>query len=79
MAKLEEAVRGVSMEGLTWGASELVPVVYGIKKLRIKVTIVQDLLSLDDLINHHLCAHPVNQFVQSCNVAAELKRVTING
>ncbi|KAI9198385.1 hypothetical protein LWI28_014892 [Acer negundo] len=35
MKKLEEAVRSVHMEGLLWGASKLVPVGYGIKKLTI--------------------------------------------
>ncbi|KAK8537691.1 hypothetical protein V6N13_096500 [Hibiscus sabdariffa] len=35
MKKLEEAVRAVQMEGLLWGASKLVPVGYGIKKLQI--------------------------------------------
>ncbi|KAJ8560946.1 hypothetical protein K7X08_027136 [Anisodus acutangulus] len=32
MKKLEEAVRSVHLEGLTYGASKLVPVGYGIKK-----------------------------------------------
>ncbi|KAL4348931.1 hypothetical protein GQ457_17G018040 [Hibiscus cannabinus] len=44
MKKLEEAVRAVQMEGLLWGASKLVPVGYGIKKLQIMMTIVDDLV-----------------------------------
>ncbi|GFQ05854.1 elongation factor 1-delta [Phtheirospermum japonicum] len=43
MKKLEEAVRSVQMEGLLWGASKLVPVGYGIKKLQVMMTIVDDL------------------------------------
>nr|DAD37274.1 TPA_asm: hypothetical protein HUJ06_007915 [Nelumbo nucifera] len=45
MKKLEEAVRSVQMEGLVWGASKLVPVGYGIKKMQIMLTIVDDLHS----------------------------------
>ncbi|XP_044401929.1 elongation factor 1-beta [Triticum aestivum] len=72
MAKLEEAVRGVAMEGLTWGehASKLVPVGYGMSKMQIMLTIVDDLLSVDDLIEDHLCAEPVDEFVQSCDIAS---------
>ncbi|KAJ4958117.1 hypothetical protein NE237_025228 [Protea cynaroides] len=43
MQKLEETVRSIQMEGLFWGASKLVPVGYGIKKLQIMMTIVDDL------------------------------------
>ncbi|KAI5336070.1 hypothetical protein L3X38_026204 [Prunus dulcis] len=45
MKKLEEAVRSVHIEGLHWGASKLVAVGYGIKKLQIMLTIVDDLPS----------------------------------
>ncbi|GJV76336.1 elongation factor 1-beta-like protein [Tanacetum coccineum] len=41
MKKLEEAVRSVEIEGLLWGASKLVPVGYGIKKMTIMLTIVE--------------------------------------
>ncbi|KAM7272763.1 hypothetical protein ACFE04_027426 [Oxalis oulophora] len=40
MKKLEEAVRSVQLVDLLWGASKLVPVGYGIKKLQIMLTIV---------------------------------------
>ncbi|CAL5061667.1 unnamed protein product [Urochloa decumbens] len=70
MAKLEEAVRSVKMEGLLWGASKLVPVGYGIKKLQIMMTIVDDLVSVDTLIEDYLCAEPVNEYVQSCDIVA---------
>jgi len=49
MAKLEEDIRGIKMEGLTWAGSELVPVAYGIKKLRIIAVIIDDLVSVDEL------------------------------
>ncbi|XAR62588.1 hypothetical protein NMG60_11017409 [Bertholletia excelsa] len=70
MKKLEEAVRGVQMEGLLWGASKLVPVGYGIKKMQIMLTIVDDLVSVDNLIEDHLTAEPVNEYVQSCDIVA---------
>jgi len=70
MKKLEEAVRSVQMEGLTWGASKLVAVGYGIKKLQIMLTIVDDLVSVDSLIEEQLTVEPINEHVQSCDIVA---------
>ncbi|KAK4764221.1 hypothetical protein SAY87_013659 [Trapa incisa] len=70
MKKLEEAVRSVQMEGLLWGASKLAPVGYGIKKLQIMLTIVDDLVSVDNLIEDHLLTEPANEFIQSCDIVA---------
>ncbi|CAO2827031.1 unnamed protein product [Amaranthus hypochondriacus] len=70
MKKLEEAVRSVQMEGLLWGASKLVPVGYGIKKLTIMMTIVDDLVSVDNLIEDYLTVEPINEYVQSCDIVA---------
>ncbi|KOM49090.1 hypothetical protein LR48_Vigan07g279400 [Vigna angularis] len=70
MKKLEEAVRSVSMEGLLWGASKLVPVGYGIKKLQIMLTIVDDLVSVDSLIEENLTVEPISEYVQSCDIVA---------
>ncbi|KAF3454089.1 hypothetical protein FNV43_RR04536 [Rhamnella rubrinervis] len=70
MKKLEEAVRSVEMPGLFWGASKLVPVGYGIKKLQIMLTIVDDLVSVDTLIEEHLTQEPINEYVQSCDIVA---------
>ncbi|GAY44276.1 hypothetical protein CUMW_080950 [Citrus unshiu] len=87
MQKLEEAVRSIKMEGLHWGAcnlvselqanmnmfdvtAKLVPVGYGIKKLQIMLTIVDDLVSVDNLIEEHLMAEPINEYVQSCDIVA---------
>ncbi|KAL1543994.1 elongation factor 1-beta 2-like isoform X1 [Salvia divinorum] len=50
MKKLEECVRSIEMPGLLWGASKLVAVGYGIKKLQIMLTIVDDLVSVDTMI-----------------------------
>jgi elongation factor 1-beta len=70
MKKLEEAVRSVEMEGLFWGASKLVAVGYGIKKLQIMLTIVDDLVSVDSLIEEQLTVEPINEYVQSCDIVA---------
>ncbi|KAG8371049.1 hypothetical protein BUALT_Bualt13G0046500 [Buddleja alternifolia] len=70
MKKLEEAVRSVELEGLLWGASKLVAVGYGIKKLQIMLTIVDDLVSVDDLIEERLTVEPINEYVQSCDIVA---------
>ncbi|XP_039145931.1 elongation factor 1-beta-like [Dioscorea cayenensis subsp. rotundata] len=70
MKKLEEAVRSLQMEGLLWGASKLVAVGYGIKKLQIMLTIVDDLVSVDDLIEEHLTVEPANEYIQSCDIVA---------
>ncbi|XP_039113986.1 elongation factor 1-delta-like [Dioscorea cayenensis subsp. rotundata] len=70
MKKLEEAVRSVKMEGLLWGASRLIPVGYGIKKLQIMMTIVDDLVSVDSLIEEHLTVEPANEYIQSCDIVA---------
>ncbi|KAL6563728.1 hypothetical protein OROGR_002687 [Orobanche gracilis] len=70
MKKLEEAVRSIEMPGLLWGASKLAPVGYGIKKLQIMLTIVDDLVSVDSLIEERLTVEPINEYVQSCDIVA---------
>jgi elongation factor 1-beta len=39
MKALEDAVRSVEMQGLVWGASKLVPIGYGIRKLQITLVV----------------------------------------
>jgi elongation factor 1-beta len=39
MAALEAAVRSIEQDGLLWGASKLVPIGYGIKKLQITLVV----------------------------------------
>jgi elongation factor 1-beta len=67
MAALEEQVRSISMEGLEWKVSQLVPVCYGVRKLQIKAVVIDDLVSVDDL------SEKIQEFedlVQSVDVAA---------
>lgn len=70
MKKLEECVRGVKMDGLFWGASKLMPVGYGIKKLQIMMTIEDDKVSPDNLIEDYLSVEPASDYIQSCDIAA---------
>ncbi|KAK3108983.1 hypothetical protein FSP39_020267 [Pinctada imbricata] len=45
MKVLENGVRAITMDGLVWGASKLIPVGYGIKKLQINCVIEDDKVS----------------------------------
>lgn len=67
MAKLEECVRTVQMDGLLWGASKLVPVGYGIKKLQINCVVEDDKVGTDILEEE---ITKFEDFVQSVDVAA---------
>lgn len=67
MAKLEECVRSVSMDGLLWGQSKLVPVGYGIKKLQIGCVVEDDKVGTD-LLEEAIAAF--DDLVQSVDVAA---------
>lgn len=49
MAELEAMVRSITLDGLLWGASELVAIGYGIKKLRISCVIEDDKVGTDIL------------------------------
>ena len=67
MAKLEESVRSIEQPGLVWGASKLVPIGYGIKKLQITIVVEDELVSLDDLQER---VAEFEDYVQSSDVAA---------
>ncbi|KAH7330303.1 putative elongation factor 1-beta [Rhexocercosporidium sp. MPI-PUGE-AT-0058] len=49
MKELEGSVRGIEKEGLVWGASKLVAVGFGIKKLQINLVIEDDKIGLSEL------------------------------
>ncbi|XP_028276095.1 phenylalanine--tRNA ligase beta subunit isoform X2 [Parambassis ranga] len=67
MAKMEECVRSVSMDGLLWGQSKLVPVGYGIKKLQIGCVVEDDKVGTD-MLEEAITAF--EEYVQSVDVAA---------
>ncbi|KAI2784727.1 putative elongation factor 1-beta [Daldinia loculata] len=70
MAALEAAVRGIEKDGLVWGASKLVPVGFGIKKLQINLVIEDEKISLSDLEEE---IQGFEDYVQSTDVAAMQK------
>ena len=49
MKTLEKNMRSIEMDGLTWGASKLVPVGYGISKLQVNLVVEDEKVSIDDL------------------------------
>ena len=49
MKDLESTMRAIEMDGLTWGASKLVPVGFGIKKLQVNLVVEDEKVSIDDL------------------------------
>ncbi|KAN0047516.1 hypothetical protein ACTA71_001898 [Dictyostelium dimigraforme] len=67
MAELEKCVRSIEMDGLVWGASKLVAVGYGIKKLVINL-VVEDLKVSTDELEEKI--KDFEDYVQSVDVAA---------
>ncbi|CAG01324.1 unnamed protein product, partial [Tetraodon nigroviridis] len=67
MAKLEECVRSIQMDGLVWGQSKLVPVGYGIKKLQIGCVVEDDKVGTE-ILEEQITAF--EDYVQSMDVAA---------
>ena len=49
MAELEKNVRAIEKDGLLWGASKLVAIGFGIKKLQITLVVEDEKVSLDEL------------------------------
>jgi len=64
---MKDACVSIEMDGLTWGASKLVPVGYGIKKLQIMCTVEDDKVSIEELGEK---MEAFEEFVQSVDVAA---------
>ena len=67
MKEMENKVRTIVMDGLVWGASKLVPVGYGIKKLQIMCVVEDDKVSVDQLTEE---IQNFEDFVQSVDIAA---------
>lgn len=67
MKAMEENVRRIEMDGLLWGASKLVPLAYGIKKLQIVCVVEDDKVSIDELQEK---IEGIEDLVQSVDIAA---------
>lgn len=70
MKALEAAVRGIEQDGLVWGASKLVPIGYGIKKLQINLVVEDAKISLDELQEE---IQSNDDYIQSSDVVAMQK------
>jgi elongation factor 1-beta len=71
MAALEKHVRSVEKDGLLWGASKLVPVGFGIKKLQITAVILDAKVpSFDEIIEDYLVQDGENDYIQSADIAS---------
>jgi elongation factor 1-beta len=70
MAALEAAVRAIEKDGLVWGASKLVPVGFGIKKLQINLVVEDEKVSMTELEEE---IQEFEDYVQSTDVAAMQK------
>lgn len=67
MAEVEKNVRSIQCDGLIWGASKLVAVGYGIKKLQICCVVEDDKVGTD-FLEESICGF--EDLVQSMDVAA---------
>ena len=67
MGELEKSVRSIEQDGLVWGASKLVPLGFGIKKLQINLVIEDEKVSLDELQEK---IAEMEDYVQSTDIAA---------
>ncbi|KAF3914433.1 hypothetical protein AA313_de0200383 [Arthrobotrys entomopaga] len=70
MKELEENVRAIEKDGLVWGASQLIAVGFGIKKLQINFVVEDEKISIDDLQAE---IEGDEDHVQSTDVAAMMK------
>jgi elongation factor 1-beta len=70
MKELEGSVRGIEKDGLVWGASKLVAVGFGIKKLQINLVIEDDKIGLSELQEE---IEEFEDYVQSTDIVAMQK------
>lgn len=70
MKALEQSVRAIEKEGLVWGASKLVAVGFGIKKLQVNLVVEDEKVSLDELQEE---IQDIEDYVQSSDVVAMQK------
>ncbi|KAL8660593.1 MAG: hypothetical protein Q9202_006402 [Teloschistes flavicans] len=70
MKELEQNLRAIEIDGLTWGASKLVPLAFGINKLQVNLVVEDEKVSIDDLQQK---IEGDEDHVQSTDVAAMSK------
>jgi len=70
LQEMEENVRKVEMDGLVWGASQLIAIGYGIQKLQINMVVEDGKASVDDI---QTMIEAYEDHVQSTDVIAMQK------
>jgi elongation factor 1-beta len=70
LAAMEASVRSIEKDGLVWGASKLIPVGFGIKKLQINLVVEDEKVSLDELQEQ---IQEFEDYVQSTDIASMQK------
>jgi len=75
MEAMEAAIRGITIQGLHWGESTIIPVAYGIKKLQICSTIESNLVSMIDVEE---AIHQFWEYVQSVDLVA-INKLPVSG
>merc|ERR1712123_559253 len=66
-AEMLKACKSIEMDGLVWGASKLVPIGYGIKKLQLMAVVEDAKVSIDEM-QEKMCEF--EDFIQSVDIAA---------
>jgi elongation factor 1-beta len=67
LAVMEKQVRDIQMDGLLWGASQVVPIGYGINKLQISCVIEDDKVGVDSIEE---AVTALEDFVQSIDIVS---------
>ena len=69
LAAMEAEVRAIKKDGLLWGASKLVPIGYGIKKMQI-TAVIEDakVESMDAIIEEELVRDGDSETIQSIDI-----------
>ena len=70
LVEMEKAVRAIEKDGLVWGASQLIPVGFGIKKLQINLVVEDEKVSTTELEEE---IQELDDWVQSTDIAAMQK------
>mmetsp|Transcript_12943 Transcript_12943/g.39837 ORF Transcript_12943/g.39837 Transcript_12943/m.39837 type:complete len:240 (+) Transcript_12943:88-807(+) len=68
LAAMEQAVRDINLDGATWGAAKKVPIGYGISKLQMLCTILDDKVESTEILEEQIVE--LEDYVQSVDVAA---------
>jgi len=71
MNAMLNSVKSIEKDGLVWGASKLVPIGYGIKKLQVLCVVEDEKVSIEELCEQ-ICEN-FEEYVQSADVATMQK------